>query len=156
MAESPTIVVQVRGGVVQDVQFPEGCVTAVCIHDYDVNGTDRADLDRDGEGHAFCNARWGPPETLAPDDVLDHERTTDQACRTRGVGSSQAPIIIPAFAPTGIAEIDELPAYEIRHMLAEIYRWMYWNPNTMQWDLDRDISGADTVQILCELLPYPP
>ena len=156
MAENSTIIVQVRGGVVQDVQFPQGCGTAVSVHDYDIDGSDQAGLDRDDEGHAFCNARWDPPETQAPSDASDHERTTDQACRTRGMGSSQAPIIIPAFAPTGIAEIDELPANAIRHMLAKIYHWMYWNPNTMQWDLDRDISGADTVQLLCELLPYPP
>ena len=126
MAECPTIVVVVRGGVVQDVQFPEGCGMAVCIHDYDVDGTDRAALDRDDEGDAFCNARWDPPETQAPDWL------------------------------TGVAEMDELPAAEVRNILAHVFRWMYWNPNTMQWDQDRDISGADTVQLLCELLPYPP
>ncbi len=126
MAENPTIVVVVRGGVVQDVRFPGGCVTAVAIYDYDVDGTDQADLDRDGEGNAFCKARWTPPETQSDDSL------------------------------TGVAEIDELPATEVRNILAQVFRWMYWNPNTGRWDQDRDISGADTVQLLCELMPYPP
>ena len=96
------------------------------VHDHDVDGTDRAVLDRDDEGHALFKARWEPPETQAPDSL------------------------------TGVAEIDELPAAEVRNILAQVFRWLYWNPNTGRWDLDRDISGADTVQLLCELLPYPP
>ncbi len=72
------------------------------------------------------------------------------------VGSLQSPVVIPPFSPTGIREIDDMPAHAIRHLMAKIYRWMYWNPNTMRWDVDQDISGADTVQLLCELLPSPP
>lgn len=126
MAENPAVVVLVRGGVVQDVQFPEGCGTVVSVHDYDVDGTDQADLDHDDEGHSFSKARWEPAETRAPDSL------------------------------TGVAEMDELTVAEVRNILAQVFRWMYWNPNTGQWDLDKDISGADTVQLLCELLPYPP
>ena len=156
MAENRTIVVVVRGGVVQDVRFPEGCDTAVAIHDYDVDGTDQADLDRDREGHALAKARWDPPETQAPDEVSDPEQTANRLFRSRDAGDLKGPLIIPAFAPTGVEVIDELPANEIRHMLATIFRWMYLDPNTGRWDVDRDISGADTVQLLCELLPYPP
>jgi hypothetical protein len=74
----------------------------------------------------FSEALWEPPETLEPD------------------------------SPTGVAEIDELSSIEARKILARVFQWMYWNPDTGQWDLDRDISGADTVQLLCELMPYPP
>ncbi len=68
----------------------------------------------------------------------------------------QPPLVIPAFRPTGVAEIDDMSAHETRDILAKVYRWMYYDPNTGQYDVDRDISGADTVQFLCELLPYPP
>ena len=61
MAENPTIVVLVSGGVVQEVQFPEGCTTAVAIHDYDVDGINEVVLSRDDEGYAFCKACWEPP-----------------------------------------------------------------------------------------------
>ena len=57
---------------------------------------------------------------------------------------------------TGVAELDGLSADEARYLLARIFRWMYWDPDTAQWNMDMDISGADTVQFLCELLPYPP
>ena len=155
MAENPPIVVLVRGGVVQDVQFPEGCNTAVSVHDYDVDGTDQVALDRDDEGHAFSQARWDPLGTRVPDDVPGPGQTADQARRAPNADGLLPPVIIPAFSSTGIAEIDEMSAYEMRRLLAEIYRWMYCDPDTGQWDVDRDISGADTVQFLCELLPYP-
>ena len=83
-------------------------------------------LRRDSEGDLFSEALWEPAETPEPDSL------------------------------TGVAEIDELPSIEVRNILAQVVRWMYWDPNTGQWDLERDISGADTVQLLCELLPYPP
>ena len=84
------------------------------------------DLHRDSEGDLFSEALWEPAETPGPDSL------------------------------TGVAEIDELSSIEARKILARVFQWMYWNPDTGQWDLDRDISGADTVQLLCELMPYPP
>ena len=84
------------------------------------------DLHRDSEGDLFSEALCEHPETPGPNSL------------------------------TGIAEIDRLPDAEIRNILARVFRWMYWDQNAGQWDLDRDISGADTVQLLCELLPYPP
>ena len=83
-------------------------------------------LHRDSEGDLFAEANWEPPELPGPDSL------------------------------TGVAEIDELSSIEARNILAQVFQWMYWNPNAGQWDLDKDISGADTVQLLCELLPYPP
>ena len=74
----------------------------------------------------FSEALWEPAETPGPDSL------------------------------TGVTEIDELSSIEARKILARVFQWMYWNPDTGQWDLDRAISGADTVQLLCELLPYPP
>ena len=84
------------------------------------------DLHRDSEGDLFSEALWEPAETP-------------------GYGSL-----------TGVAEIDELSTVEVRKILARVFRWMYWDSDTGQWDLNRDISGADTVQLLCELMPYPP
>ena len=89
-------------------------------------GRSERGLHRDSEGDLFSEALWEPAETPEPDSL------------------------------TGVAEIDELPSIEVRNILAQVVRWMYWDPNTGQWDLERDISGADTVQLLCELLPYPP
>ena len=89
-------------------------------------GRSERGLHRDGEGELFSEALWEPPETPESDSL------------------------------TGVAEIDELSSIEARKILARVFQWMYWNPNTGRWDLDRDISGADTVQLLCELLPYPP
>jgi len=83
-------------------------------------------LHRDSEGDLFSEALWEPAETPGPDSL------------------------------TGVAEIDRLSSIEARKILAQVFQWMYWNPNTGQWDLDRDISGADTVQLLCELMPCPP
>jgi len=84
------------------------------------------DLHRDSEGDLFSEALWEPAETPEPDSL------------------------------TGVAEIDELSSIEARKILARVFQWMYWDSDTGQWDLDRDISGADTVQLLCELMPYPP
>jgi hypothetical protein len=84
------------------------------------------DLHRDSEGDLFAEALWEPPEIPGSDSL------------------------------TGVAEIDELSSIEVRKILARVFQWMYWDSDTGQWDLDRDISGADTVQLLCELLPYPP
>ena len=100
----------------------------MAVHDYNVvnGGADRADLHRDDEGHVFCKAHWNPLETKASDRLTD------------------------------VAAIDVLSATEVRDILAQIYRWMYWDSKTGRWDQDRDISGADTVQLLCELLPYQP
>ena len=125
MTDNRKIIVVVLGGMVQDVQFPEGCRAAVSIHDYDVGRSERG-LHRDGEGDLFSLTPWEPSEIPGPDSL------------------------------TGIAEIDRLPDAEIRNILARVFRWMYWDQNSGQWDLDKDISGADTVQLLCELLPYPP
>ena len=124
MTENSAIIVVVLGGMVQDVRFPEGCRTAVAIHDYDVGRGERG-LQRDGEGDLFSEANWESPELPGPDSL------------------------------TCVAGIDELSSVETRNILAQIAQWMYWDPDTGQWDPDRDISGADTVQLLCELLPYP-
>ncbi len=89
-------------------------------------GRGEPDLHRDSAGDLFSEALWEPPETPEPSSL------------------------------TSVAEIDGLPEAEARKILARVFQWMYWNPNTGQWDLDRDISGADTVQLLCELMPCPP
>jgi len=89
-------------------------------------------------------------------DVTLNILASELTCGTTGENTPQTPVIIPAYRPTGIVEIDDMPAHEIRDLLAKVYRWMYCDPDTGQYDVDRDISGADTVQFLCELLPYPP
>jgi len=53
----------------------------------------------------------------------------------------------------GIPYVDNLDEAELRSILAGIYRWMYWHEGEGRWDLDKDVSGADTVQMLCELMP---
>jgi hypothetical protein len=30
---------------------------------------------------------------------------------------------------------------------------MYWREDKQRWDLDKKVSGSDTVQLLCELMP---
>jgi hypothetical protein len=55
----------------------------------------------------------------------------------------------------GIPYIDGLDEAELRSVLAGIYRWMYWRENEEQWDPDKEVSGADTVLMLCELMPGP-
>ena len=89
-------------------------------------GRGESDLHRDSEGDLFSEANWKPPELPEPESL------------------------------TGVGEIDRLPDAEARKILARVFQWMYWDSETGQWDLDRDISGADTVQLLCELMPYPP
>ena len=66
MTENSAIIVVVLGGMVQDVRFPEGCRTAVSIHDYDVGRSERG-LHRDGEGDLFSEANWEPSEAPEPD-----------------------------------------------------------------------------------------
>ena len=84
------------------------------------------DLRRDSEGDLFSEVNWEPPELPGPDSL------------------------------TGVAEIDELSSIEARNILARVFQWMYWDSDTGQWDMDRDISGANMVQRLCELMPCPP
>jgi len=55
----------------------------------------------------------------------------------------------------GIPYIDGLAEPEVRSILAGIYRWMYWREDEERWDPDKDASGANTVQMLCELMPGP-
>ena len=55
----------------------------------------------------------------------------------------------------GIPYVDGLTETELRSILAGIYRWMYWREDEARWDLDKEVSGADTVQMLCELMPGP-
>jgi hypothetical protein len=55
----------------------------------------------------------------------------------------------------GIPYVDNLAEPELRGILAGIYRWMYWCEDEARWDLDKEVSGADTVQMLCELMPGP-
>jgi len=88
-------------------------------------------------------------------DVTLNILASELTCGTADEGIPQTPAMNPGFEPTDIAEIDDMPAHEIRDLLAKVYRWMYYDPNTGQYDVGRDISGADTVQFLCELLPYP-
>jgi len=90
-----------------------------------------------------------------PDDVSNGEQMIETP-HGPVRNPCQPPLVIPPFRPTGIAEIDDMPAHEIRDLLAKVYCWMYCDPDTGEYDVDRDISGADTVQLLCELLPYPP
>jgi len=56
----------------------------------------------------------------------------------------------------GIPYVDNLTKAQLRNVLAGIYRWIYWDEDEGRWTLDKDVSGADTVQMLCELLPEPP
>ena len=130
MADRETIIVFVRGGVIQDIQFPEGCRTAVSVHDYDVEGANEADPHRDDHGDSFFRALWEPPDVQAE---------TPEDGDTRALA--------------GIPEVDELPEAEARNILAEIFRWMYWDYDGEQWDPEKEIGGADTVQVLCELMP---
>jgi len=90
----------------------------------------------------------------ATGDVSNGEQMIETPCGPVR-NPRQPPLAIPPLRPTGVAEIDDMPAHEMRDLLAKVYRWMYCDPNTGQYDVDRDISGADTVQLLCELLPYP-
>jgi hypothetical protein len=55
----------------------------------------------------------------------------------------------------GIPYVDGLTEAELRGILAGIYRWMYWREDETRWDLDKEVSGADTVQMLCELMLGP-
>ena len=55
----------------------------------------------------------------------------------------------------GIPYVDGLTEAELRGALAGIYRWMYWREDEERWDPDKEVSGADTVQMLCELMPGP-
>ena len=57
--------------------------------------------------------------------------------------------------PIGVPAVEELPEAEARRILTAIFRWMYWDAETERWDPDKEIGGADTVQVLCELLPGP-
>ncbi len=52
------VVVTVEGGVVQDIEVPEGVV--VKVRDYDVEGVDSADiiLSRDKNGDGYVESTW--------------------------------------------------------------------------------------------------
>jgi len=54
----PLIVVTVSGGVVQHVAV-QGCAK-VLVHDYDVEGCDRAALSTDDNSQPFMLADWTP------------------------------------------------------------------------------------------------
>ena len=52
--------VTVEGGVIQHVECPRG--VRVVVRDYDVDGSDKALLQRDDEGDYYCEAIWGNDE----------------------------------------------------------------------------------------------
>ncbi len=56
---------------------------------------------------------------------------------------------------TGIPEIDALTDQEARDTLAELFRRLYWNERRRRWDPDKSVGGADTVELLCGLMPEP-
>jgi hypothetical protein len=55
-----TVRVVVEGGVIQHVEVPEGVV--VVVNDYDVEGCESNDLQRDGNGDEFAEAIWESEE----------------------------------------------------------------------------------------------
>ena len=64
------VMIEVSGGVVQNVDVPEGI--RVVVRDYDVDDDDN-DLPVDEEGDKFLDAIWeadGDKQTLPPVDVL--------------------------------------------------------------------------------------
>ena len=136
MTSQNPIIVVVKGGVAQDVRFPTGCGTTVAVHDYDTDGDDEAGLTRDEKGRAFVEALWEP--------VKSTNQTPMRATN------------VQPHVPAGIAFLDALTGAEAKSILAQVYRWMYWNEDQECWSPDKDISGADTVQLLCGLLPCPP
>lgn len=48
--------VTVEGGVVQNVEVPEG--VQVIVKDYDVDGSDEDQLERDEDGDSFVESIW--------------------------------------------------------------------------------------------------
>ena len=132
MTSQKPIVVTVHGGVVQDVQFPAGCIVPAAVHDYDVDGADDPGLEFDERGDPFVEAIWEPKVAPVP-------AAEDQAD-------------VPAVA----AHLGGIRDAEARRILVEVYRWMYWNDDRDCWSPDKEVSGADTIQLLCGLLPNPP
>jgi hypothetical protein len=56
-AKPQVVVVTVEGGVVQNVECPEG--VRVVVRDYDTEGTDADHLSRDEDGNECVEAVWG-------------------------------------------------------------------------------------------------
>lgn len=134
MTKDNRIVVTVQGGVIQDIQFPAGYRLPVAVHDYDTDGVDESGLEYDARGDPFVEALWEPDEReeRGP-SVPASSDAVDIATHLSGISDTEA-----------------------KSLLIEIYRWMYWDEDRGRWYPDKDISGADTVQMLCELLPNPP
>ena len=59
------IVIVVDGGVVQEVYNIPPHVT-VRVKDYDVDGCDEADLQRDRDGELYCEAVWTHEDSCPP------------------------------------------------------------------------------------------
>jgi len=51
-----TVEITVEGGVIQDVQCPEG--VRVVVKDYDVEGTPEDELHEDEDGYQFMESIW--------------------------------------------------------------------------------------------------
>ncbi len=142
MTTRKPIVVTVHGGVVQDVQFPVGCKVIMAIRDYDTDGADDPGLDHDERGDAFVEALWKPAKLAGSANQVEHASVP--------AAESQPDV------PSGIAFMDCLTNAEAKSILAGIYRWLYWDGDRKCWSPDMELSGADTIQFLCGLLPSPP
>jgi hypothetical protein len=84
---------------------------------------------------------------------LDFTAAEIEAAFSRDLAESHRTRSMPETV--GIPYVDGLTEVELRSTLAGIYRWMYWREDEEQWDPDKDVSGSDTVQMLCELVPGP-
>jgi hypothetical protein len=51
-----TVRITVEGGVIQDVQCPEG--VRVVVKDYDTEGTPEEELHEDDDGYQFIESIW--------------------------------------------------------------------------------------------------
>ncbi len=142
MTSRNPIIVTVHGGVVQDVQFPAGCTVPVAVHDYDVDGVDDPGLDFDKEGDAYVEALWEPGDAVASANQAEDTPVADVEAQPND--------------PACIAFLDTITDAEAKSILAGVYRWLYWDFDLKCWSPDKDISGSDTVQFLCELLARPP
>jgi len=134
MPKNECIHVAVEGGVIQGIQFPVGCRIPVAVRDYDTDGVEAPDLEFDERGAPFVETLWEPGEQA-----------------NSGAG-------IPVLGNAGdvAGHLSDVADAEARCILVELYRWMYWDDGRDCWSVDKDINGADTVQLLCELLPCPP
>jgi len=53
----PDVIVKVRGGVIDDIVMLDGCQD-VWVHDYDCDGVDPGDLQKDDEGCCYVRSVW--------------------------------------------------------------------------------------------------